>query len=300
MDLSVIIINYNTKKLTLQSIASVYEYTRCISFEIIVVDNASQESIIPYVESRYPEVRVIANEQNIGFGRANNQAIKIANGKFVFLLNSDAFLTSNSLNSFYEYMNKPENQRVAACGADLISDNNEARISFGSFPSLTQGFLEIGFFVFLRKYFYQKLAIAIVNYDDKIKEVDYITGADVFIRKSVFDEIGMFDPDFFLYFEETELFFRIKKAGYNSVILPSEKIIHLEGFSQINQDRSFNYTKYEMYAKSRNMFFNKCYGALSAKIAKLIYSVKLIVFTLGGKERRQGEFIKKLRIIYNS
>jgi len=297
MDVSVIIVNYNTKELTLQSIASVYKYTTGIRFEIIVIDNASLESIIPDIQKLFPLVKIIPNEQNIGFGRANNEGIKIATGEFIFLLNSDAFLTTNSLKVFTEYMTLPENKKVAVCGADLISSSGETMISFGSFPSLTQAFLEIGFFVFIRKYFYQKLAIAIFNYDDKIKKADYITGADAFIRKSVLDETGPFDPDFFLYFEETELSYRIQKAGYFSVIIPSEKIIHLEGFSQIKEDKSFNYTKYAMYAKSRTMFFKKCYGPLSAYISKILYSIKLLVFTIGGKELKKGNMFKKMHII---
>jgi GT2 family glycosyltransferase len=300
IDVSIIIVNYNTKELTFKSIESVQNFTKDVNFEIIVVDNASLEPISEEISSKYPSVIFIQNQQNVGFGRANNQAIKISQGEFVFLLNSDAFLTSNSLKVFVDFMRLEENNRVAVCGADLISDSHEQMISYGAFPSLSQAFLEIGFFVFIRKYFYQKLAIAIINYDDKIKEVDYITGADAFFRKSVLDEVGAFDPDFFLYFEETELSYRIKKAGYKSVIIPSERIIHLEGHSQLIGDHTFNYKKYALYAESRNKFFKKCYGSTYATFAKLIYSMKLITFTISGKEYKKGNFFKKLWIIMSS
>ena len=113
MDVSVIIVNYNTKELTIESIRSVLKHVTGIKYEIILVDNASQDGSVTAIKQEFPSVKIIVNTENIGFGRANNKGINIALGEFVFLLNSDAFLTSDALSDFSSFMRLPENQSVA-------------------------------------------------------------------------------------------------------------------------------------------------------------------------------------------
>lgn len=294
MDVSVIIINYNTKDLTLASIESVFKYTKNVTFEIILVDNASSEEIYPEVSRLYPTVKTVLNKENIGFGKANNKGIEIASGEFVFLLNSDAFLTSNALEFFVEFMRKPENQNVAVCGGELYTGRKDTTVSYGNFPSLFDAFSSIGFFLLYRKFHYKYVASGIVNSDPTTRAVDYINGAAMFIRKSVLDKVGIFDKDFFLYFEETELSYRIHKAGYQSMIIPEVRMIHLGSASQ-KPKANFNYVNFFHYCRGRNLYFTKCNGVIYSVLTRLCYALTEINLTVTGK--RKGSIFKKLRSI---
>lgn len=278
-DVSVIIVNYNTTELTIKCIESVKKYTEKNTYEIILIDNASKDQSIAKLPEIFPELRFIANDTNLGFGRANNIGIDIALGKYVFLLNTDAFLLSDAIFSFWSFMEAKENTDVACCGADLVNEKNERVVSYGNFPSLFEAFSSIGFFILYKKYYKQHISSGVVNYLEGVHEVDYLCGADMFIRKSVLSEVGEFDPDFFLYFEETELSFRFSKAGYKSVIIPSVKIIHLEGGSQKNNNH-VNLKQIEMFAKSRSVFFEKCRGKGSVLPVKLLYTMRSLIAAL--------------------
>jgi GT2 family glycosyltransferase len=294
MDVSVIIVNYNTYKLTIQSIQSVYQYTSGVEFEIILIDNASSDDSVALIRQEFPSLNIIANEINIGFGRANNEGIKVAKGEFVFLLNSDAFLTSNALLDFVNYMRQKGNQKVAICGGELFTGREDTTVSYGNLPTLLDAFSSIGFFKLYKSYHYKYVASGVVNTDDTIREVGYICGADMFIRKSILNEIGIFDSEFFLYFEETELSFRVKKSGFRSVILPFIKIIHLTNASQ-KVKNSFNYVNFFHYCRGRNLYFTKCHGFFYSIAVRMCYAVTEINLSVLGK--RRGSIFKKLNLI---
>jgi GT2 family glycosyltransferase len=239
MDVSYIIVNFKTSLLTSSCIASIIKYTSSISYEIIVIDNNSGDDSVKQICQLHPEVIMISNVVNLGFGQANNQGIAIAKGKYVFLLNSDTWLISNVAKSFFDYMEVSINSNVACCGAALLDSDGRAQWSYGNFPSLLEAISSLGPFLFYKRYYIKHLSSAVRNCPEDISSVDYICGANMFIRKSILDKIGSFDPDFFLYFEETELSYRMKKAGYLSKILPQERIVHIEGASK-SEKSEFN------------------------------------------------------------
>lgn len=296
MDVSFIIVNYNTTALTHQCIRSIQEWTKQQAYEIIVVDNASPDQSIAGLSEVFPEVKLILNTENAGFGRANNLGIQQSKGKYVFLINSDTYLLNDVVAVFYAYMEQSEHQRVACCGGELFYPDGTKQMCFGNFPSLSEAFSLYGFSTLYKTYFTRHISSGVVNYSDEIKEVDYITGADLFIRKAVLDEVGLFDPEFFMYFEETELAFRIKKAGYRSVLIPAAKIIHIDGGSQ-ESGSYFNFNKIKIYEKSRNIFFRKSYGKVYAILIKMCYVLRnIILFVV----KRQVEYLNKAKIVFNS
>jgi GT2 family glycosyltransferase len=297
MDVSVIIVNYSTTALTEQCIASVIEHTHGASFEIIVVDNASPDRSIENITQTFPQVILLKNTVNAGFGNANNLGIEKAKGEFVFLLNSDTKLVSDAIGSFLVYMRGQGNERVAVCGGELYTGTSKRTTSFGNFPGLLQAVSLIGFQYFYRSYYRKHIDIGVENYDDQLKEVDFISGADLFTRKSVLAETGAFDEDFFLYFEETELCWRIKQKGYSCVLLPSVRIIHYEGSSSANS-KDFNYNGYRYYAESRQLFFRKVHGRMMAALLKPFYITATIFKSIAGKEK--GSLFRKLRILIAS
>jgi GT2 family glycosyltransferase len=296
MDVTVIIVNYNTTALTEQCIASVLAFTGSASYEIIVVDNASPDRSIENITHTFPQVRLLKNEINAGFGSANNKGIREAKGEFVFLLNSDTQLISDAIGSFLVYMREPGHQQVAVCGGALYTGTEKRTASFGNFPGLLHAVSLIGFQYLYRSYYRRHIDIGVENYDDRIKRVDFISGADMFTRKSVLEETGSFDEDFFLYFEETELAYRIKQKGYDCMILPSVKILHHEGASSDNN--FFNYNSYRYYMKSRQLFFRKVHGSRMAALVKPFYIAATILKSFTGKEK--GSLYRKLRILIAS
>lgn len=277
---SVIIVNYNSDKHLVKCLNAIGKHTSC-KYEIIVIDNASQTIESEQLQINYPKVNFIFNTQNVGFAKANNQGIDIANGQYVFFLNPDAYLQSDAIAEFLHFMDKEENKFVACCGGNLINHDKVPQVAYGNFPTLREAIFNLGFRRIFPNYFNKHLNTAVKVEGENIPfEVCYVSGANLFVRKSVLDQIGYFDEDFFLYFEETELCFRLKKRGYKSVLLPLVKIVHIEGGSQ-QYDGQVSQSKYQFFAKSRNLFCLKCYGSLPAKLMRIIYAFHyLIIYAL--------------------
>jgi GT2 family glycosyltransferase len=256
MEVSIIIVNYNTRDLTYQCVESIWEMTKGIQYEIILVDNASKDGSVEFF-SELENIVLITSDKNLGFGNANNLGFKSASGKYILFLNSDTILLNNAVKEFYDEMERsPWN--VGCLGAKLlaedgVSENN----SYGYFPSLKRVFKSI-FTIYLP--FSKKKRKSIIQ--DSF-EVDYIIGADLFIRRYVIDKLGLFDPEFFMYFEETELQLRYKNAGYLSKIVSTPKIIHLENASDLGVK---NYS-----SKSRKMYFESMFIYMRKRYSKPLY-----------------------------
>jgi GT2 family glycosyltransferase len=275
MNVSIILVSYNTKELTLQCLNSIYDKTKGLSFEVFVVDNASSDGSQKAISEVFPQVKLISNVSNLGFGRANNIAIKLSTAKYIFLLNTDTILINNAVKIFYDYMEAAENTSVACCGGSLFDGDYCPQVSYGNFPSLNQILFEFGLKRIFSGYYKKSLSVDCkVQMDSLPIEVAYVSGADMFLRKSALDQAGVFDEDFFLYYEETELSFRLNKFGYRSKIIPEAHIIHLVGKSSSN---SASLSKIEIMERSKYLFFRKCYGKTDEKLAKVLYSFKNLV-----------------------
>ena len=295
MDLSFIIINYNTTALTIKCIQSIYQFTKSNTFEVILIDNASADQSIKTIEEQFHDIQLVRNTENIGFGRANNQGIQMANGKYIFLLNSDTALTSDAAATFFQYLEEESHHNVACCGGVLVKPNGDNQVSYGNFPTVTEAIASLGFLRLFKEHFNRYLSSGVFNFSDVIRPVDYICGADLFLRKSVLHNIGSFDPDFFLYFEETELCYRIRKAGLMTMLLPQVTIIHHEGASQ-DFDK-FNEFRLLHYARSRRLYFKKTGNKISAMVINKIYGLQALIFLITKKQRR---YLKTARILFNS
>lgn len=224
IDVSVIIVNYNTRDLTLQCLDSLYRYTTGISFEVIVVDNNSSDGSVASIRKHYPQVLLIAHTENAGFGRGNNIGILQAKGKYLFLLNSDCILCNNAVGIFFKYMENCD-PAIGAIGTLLINGEGKTGHSYGYFSTFGRIIKQHGLEYIHKLFPKQKKAI----HPKPPFEVEYIIGADIFVRKSVLDSIGLFDDRFFMYSEENELQYRMFLAGYRRVIIAGPEIIHLEG-----------------------------------------------------------------------
>lgn len=253
MDVSIIIVNYNTLELTKNTINSVIEKTKNLVYEIILVDNASTDGSVDFFEKKYKDkIIFIKSNENLGFGRANNKGIKIAKGKYIFLLNSDTLLINNAIRILFEFMEK--NNDCGVCGGNLYTkDLKPTHSYFAELPYLTLK-TEIEYCLNFYKILTKKYDH--FNYSPSPKKVGVISGADMFIRKSILEKTGYFDIDFFMYSEEVELTYRIFKSGYLSFSVPDAKIIHLESQSFIFKEKKFKMlleSKYKYFYKTANL-----------------------------------------------
>lgn len=269
-DMSIILVNYNTRELTRNCIKSIYEKTQGLEFDIWVVDNESTDGTCDMLRDEFPQVNIIQSGGNIGFGRANNLAIEKSNAKYILLLNTDTELINNAPLLFFEFMEK--NPDTGACGGNLYNEKGEHVHSYGYFLDIKTKVIRM---LQLKNFFpdiKQRIDDKGNNEKDEFKKVELIIGADLCIRKSVLDKIGYFDKDFFLYFEESELQFRMTKAGYNAYILPQAKLYHLEG-------KSSKIKKYKTEAKlkSEYLFCKKCYNIGRFSPYKLLFIASHII-----------------------
>lgn len=302
---SVIIVNYNTYDLLINCINSIYDQTKDVSFEIIIVDNASSDGSENKVKENFPEIIFIQSGENIGFGRANNLGIQRAVGKYVLLLNSDTILLNNSIKVFLEFYEKNNNifEKIGAVGGELLKiDRCSRNHSSQYFPKIVDEFktlINALFFKLTKKIAYKFNDEAILTETETYKEVDYVTGADLFISKSLLLEFGCFDNNFFMYFEETDLQKRLVNAGYRNYLISGTKIIHYEGASfnkktsgnriyMLDQSRFYYYKKHEniiFYVVFRFFYFLLTLPLLFD--IRLSYSIrgKLFLLRLGFKNK---------------
>ena len=278
VDVSIILVNYNTCKLTCNAIQSIYNFTKELQIEVILVDNNSKDDSVVVIKNKFPKVRIIENKQNIGFGRANNKGIKIAKGKYLFLLNTDAYLKNNAIEILCNFMEKDENKNVSVAGAKLLTPDFSFNVSAGNFPNFKL-FIKGSFWkLFYSKQYYSNA------YRRKIPStsitpfiVDYVSGADFFVRKSIIDEVGGFDKRFFMYGEDTELSYRIKKnfPKMESMIVPEAEIIHISQGSS-NEDNQSKRFKLKLI-KGRTLYYRITEGFLPS-ILYYITSIKRLYF----------------------
>ena len=252
-DLSILIVNYNSKKYLIECLESLNKYLFDFSFEVIVVDNDSTDEKISaqdFVD--YDFVEFVQSTKNLGFGAANNLAAQKANGEYLLLLNPDTVIVDNSLVRMFSFhCSHPE---IAAMTCLLYQENGKDLQShfFGRFQSL------LG--LTLRHYNYQK-----ADLDEEFFYADIVTGGCLMIRKKLFEQIDGFDEKFFMYLEDDDLCKRLVNLGYKNAVYTKAKIIHLEGKSAKNRK-----VKKKYYYKSQNYYWQKHNGLIATAIMKIM------------------------------
>lgn len=253
MNFSFIIINYNTYELTAQCLRSIFAHCRRPAFEIIVIDNHSADGSIQKLNQEFGEqITVIANLKNLGFSRANNQGAAIAKGRYLFFLNSDTLLTADILTPLKNILES--NPRLGAVAPRLrLADGSWQSEAHGQFPTI--------FNIIRGKIIKERQPLP----EQKILKTDWISGAALMIKKEIFMAAGGWDEAFFLYLEDADLCWRIKKLGYQIAVLNEISVIHLLGQSlkKIKEKRKY-------YYQSQDYFFAKHYGWTKKIIMQII------------------------------
>jgi hypothetical protein len=267
MDVSIIVVNWNTKELLLGCLKSIYDTVVSLKSEVIVVDNGSHDGSGEAVKERFPQVKLIQNRENNGFARANNQALAVASGRYILLLNSDAILTDSSLKAIISFMDKTPGASVAAC--QYINRDGSKQNSFDNFPTLATELLNKNL---LKILFPKKYPSKKKEYHEPI-EVDSVIGACMTVRAEAITQVGMLDEDYFFFIEETDWCFRMQQAGWKIYHLPDIKVYHLQGKSK---ERNPSKAWIEYY-RSSYTFFKKHRSAFSYYTLRILRVFKLVI-----------------------
>lgn len=260
IDVSVIIVSYNTRHLTCASVASVIAMTRAVRFEVVVVDNASQDGSVVALREAFPEITIIETGANLGFGNACNHGIARAQGKYLFFLNPDTLLLNDAISTLYDWMERHGGEREAgAIGSWLEDSEGGICHSYLDFPDMLWLIGDEFPVIRRRREFRSQPDHA------KEREVDYITGADLFVPRAVMDRLGGFDPAYFMYYEESDLQKRMSMLGFRRFIIPGPRICHLEGASSDSPTRRI--LKY----RSRFIYLRHHYKPFAVFLYKIFF-----------------------------
>ncbi len=238
-DLSIIILNYNTKDLLIKCLTSLEKVKKEVDFETIVSDNGSTDGSVEMIKSEFPLVKIIQGDQNIGFAKGNNRAKKLAEGKYVLFLNSDTVVQDGTLEKSIDYIEGEPKVGALTCKIVLLNGelDKDARrsfptpwVAFTHFSGLDRVFPKSKLFA---KYWYGYLSA------DETCEVDVLQGAFFMVRKNILDEVGWFDEDYFLDGEDIDLCWKIKEKGWRIVYYPKVSIQHIKGATKGKKHHSF-------------------------------------------------------------
>ena len=256
--LSIIIVNYNVKYYLEQCLEAVRRAAQGLQVEVFVVDNLSTDGSIDYLRGRFPEVTFVENRENVGFSRANNQAIRMSRGKYVLLLNPDTIVAEDTLARFVAFMEAhPE-----AGGAGAYMLNVDGSFAPESRRGLPTPFVAMCKMTGLAALFPKSRLLGryYMRYldENEVNEIEVISGAYMMLRREALDKVGLLDEDFFMYGEDIDLSYRILQGGYKNYFLPA-RMLHYKGESTVKSSYRYVYTFYQ----AMRLFFRKHYGHYS-------------------------------------
>lgn len=267
VDVSIIIVNYNTCEITEACLNSVFEKTVGITFEIILVDNASTDGSREVFGKR-KDITYLYQQENLGFGRANNVGLEKAMGRNVLFLNSDTLLINNAIKILSDYLDA--NTKVGGAGGNLYSSTMFPLHSYRRFSPLLFD-MDICLSGILGKLLYGKNMEH--NHTSTPFYVVSIIGADLMVKKTTLDMVGYFDPRFFMYCEETELCHRIRIGGERLVSVPDAKIIHLEGASFTSENKLIR--RVVMNRESTRLYCSLHYSKIYSAMVEFVWRITI-------------------------
>lgn len=296
-DLSIIIVSYNTKKILIDCLNSIIKNTKSLNYEIIVVDNASIDGTKEIIRNEFQNIKLIANNKNLGFAKATNQGIMAALGENILLLNSDTLILDNCLYRIFKFIKTDPN--IGLLGCKVL--NSDCSLQYSCFykPNIltelilfTKGMVKniwdpLTYWQYLRYWGHKE-----------IKEVEVLSGCFLWLKVEVIDEVGLLDENMFMYYEDAEFCVRVKKkSNYKILYYPREKIVHLHGASSKHTEIKLETIKH--CYKSAKYYLNKCYGAttelLFDRLCKAVWTVEIYTFSFLKFNKKFNKKINLLR-----
>ncbi len=261
VDVSVIVVTYNSAHLLVRMFDALEAARGPLHLQVICVDNASRDDSVSTLRARYPDAEIIANETNVGFGRANNQALARAEGRYVLLLNTDAFVSADTLTKTVAFMDS--HPRCGVLGVKLVGEDGALQPSCRYFPTPWNTFLAATGLA--------GLVPAASLVDDMawdhaaVRECDWVPGCYYLVRRTVIAGIGLFDPRYFLYYEEIDHCRAVREAGWQVIYYPFTQVVHLGGESaQSEAALTVGRQISALQIESELLYFRKHYGIAGA------------------------------------
>jgi len=279
VDLSVIIVNWNARDRLAECLTSIEQQAGRLSLETWVVDNGSTDGSAELVEGRFPWVKLLVNQENRGFARANNQALRRAQGRYLLLLNPDTVILDDALMAMIDFLDVHPD--VGAVGCRLVNPDGSMQTSSYSFPTLftilvsAYGLKRLLPLNLLRRSFLGRALeghFGHLSRHDQVRSVDFVTGACMMVRREVMEQVGLLDENFFLYAEEIDWCRRIKEAGWEVYFTPQAQVIHHIGQSSRQSGEAL-----ALLYRSRCYYFRKHHGQLGLFLLRLIVLPALLL-----------------------
>ncbi|MBT9316763.1 glycosyltransferase family 2 protein [Leptothoe spongobia] len=246
--ISIIIVNYNGADVILDCLRSIYERCSSVTFEVIVIDNASSDGSLGQIHQEFPQVSLLTQDTNLGFGKANNIGVRYAQGEFLFFLNSDTLIPTDILLSLLTKLTQSSD--VGIVGPRLLNTDGSFQLSvskeisiLGEFQTLQQ----------VRRYRDQATRKSLSQLYSHDQFVDIVVGAAMFMRRSLFQQVGGFDETFFMYLEESDLCKRVRDLGYTILYTSDISLIHIGGYSVAKASE----TMAKEYRRSQRYYYKK-------------------------------------------
>ena len=261
MQVSIIIVNWNTRELLADCIQSIYASPPEGKYDIWVVDNFSSDGSSAMIRENYPSIKLIENDKNLGFARANNQALRRSQGEYVLLLNPDTVVKSNAISKLIHFLDNNPDAGIA--GPRLINPDGTLQISAFPFPTLFREFWRM---------FHLDSVYCLSNYpmnnwnQDQARDVDTLLGACMLIRRDAINQSGLFDEKYFIYSEEVDLCIRLNRSGWRLYWVPRAVVVHHGGKSTQQVSEEMFLRLYE----GKVLLFRKHHSKLSVFVYKLI------------------------------
>ncbi len=282
IDLSVVIVNYNTKNLTIDCLESIFNHTHKINFEIILIDNNSTDNSVENIKRKFQRVRIIQNSRNVGYAKANNQGIKAAKGKSILLLNSDTkIIFDKTLEKAINYLKKAD---ILTINIQSPNGRNQQAAGFG--PTL----LNLFFWAFflddlpIIRDIVKPYQISNLSFFNNNHQVDWVIGAFFLAKRDVFEKVGLLDEKIFMYGEEMEFCRRVREKGYKIGYFSTPSIVHYGMGSAESSDsaiigeyRALKYFFQKHEVKWKNYILNA--------IIRISIILRIIIFSLIGNSR---------------
>ncbi|MBU0952213.1 MAG: glycosyltransferase family 2 protein [Elusimicrobia bacterium] len=294
-DISINIVNYNNIQFLQNCIKSIYENTKKINFSILIIDNFSSDNSIELIEKTFPTIKIIRNNKNIGFAKAQNTGFDKVDSRYILILNPDTLILDNSIEKMVLFLDR--NPEAGIVGPIILNPDKSNQCTGITYPNNVNLLSET---LFLDRFFpnnriFGKHKKTFEPYRDT-KQVDYLQGSCLMIRKKVIEEIGIFDEDFFMYFEETDFCYRAKRKGWSITRLGDCSIIHFGG----GETGYYDEFRLLQYTRSLILFYKKHYSITAVLALKVILSLRnitrLILWLLIGLTLRNRRKESKSRL----
>ncbi|MBD2177245.1 glycosyltransferase family 2 protein [Pseudanabaena sp. FACHB-1998] len=260
--LSIILVNYNGSKFLYSCLSSIEKFLNSYNCEVIIIDNFSTDNSNQIVKDNFPSFKLICSKTNLGFGKANNLAVRESKGDYLLFLNTDTVLNENTPQTLLEYLQS--NPNIGTISPKITFEDGRYQLSCGNLPSLTRECLDKIKYS-LDNHYHSVLSKFYDRQYSKVQEVGWVTGACLMMRRDVFEQIGGFDENFFMYFEDKDLCKRVKELGYKVVYYPHTTIIHLLGGSSHGIKKSVN----TYYRNSQLYYYQKHLGKVQTFLLRL-------------------------------